>query len=428
MNFIDELRWRGLLHDMTPGLEEELAKNEMPVAYIGFDPTAPSITIGNYVQIMVLKLFQQYGGKPIVLMGGATGRVGDPSGKTEERNLLAIDAIDRNLEVQRQQFLNLLNFTEGENRAELVDNYNIYSEMSILDFLRDVGKNLTINYMMSKDSVKNRLESGMSFTEFSYQLLQGNDFVWLYQNKGCRIQMGGSDQWGNITTGTTLVSKMLGNEAKAFAVTIKLLTKKDGTKFGKSEKGNIWMNPDMTTPYEFYQFWLRSDDEDVVRYNRLFSLRTHAEIEALEVEHAEKKGARVLQKALAEELTIRIHGEEAYKTALQVTDFIYNKKMNTEQVKDIPLNVLATAFASVEKSADLPLQSLENLSLREALVSNGFFESNGEVNRAVKGNALSLNKVKVADAARMLTPEDLLQKQYMLIEFGKETQFMLKFY
>lgn len=428
MNFIDELRWRGLLHDMTPGLEEELAKNEMPVAYIGFDPTAPSITIGNYVQIMVLKLFQQYGGKPIVLMGGATGRVGDPSGKTEERNLLAIDAIDRNLEVQRQQFLNLLNFTEGENRAELVDNYNIYSEMSILDFLRDVGKNLTINYMMSKDSVKNRLESGMSFTEFSYQLLQGNDFVWLYQNKGCRIQMGGSDQWGNITTGTTLVSKMLGNEAKAFAVTIKLLTKKDGTKFGKSEKGNIWMNPDMTTPYEFYQFWLRSDDEDVVRYNRLFSLRTHAEIEALEVEHAEKRGARVLQKALAEELTIRIHGDEAYKTALQVTDFIYNKKMNTEQVKDIPLNVLATAFASVEKSADLPLQSLENLSLREALVSNGFFESNGEVNRAVKGNALSLNKVKVADAARMLTPEDLLQKQYMLIEFGKETQYMLKFY
>ncbi len=319
MNFIEELRWRGMLHDMTPGAEEYLSDKKI-TGYIGFDPTAPSMTIGNFVQLMILKLFQLSGHKPIVLMGGATGRIGDPSFKENERDLKSYEELDKNLSFQMEQVKKLLEF-EGDNAALIVNNLDFYKNMNVLDFLRDVGKTLTVNYMMSKDSVKNRLETGLSFTEFSYQLLQAYDFQLLHEKYNCHLQMGGSDQWGNITSGTEFIRR--NTEGKAYAVTTPLLTKADGSKFGKSEQGNIWLDPDMTSPYQFYQFWINSDDADISKYLRYFSLKPRTEVERLEALLADDP--RAVKAVLAEELTTRVHSAEEAESARQVSMLLFGR-------------------------------------------------------------------------------------------------------
>ena len=324
MNFIEEMKWRGMLHDMTPGAEEALEKG-MCKAYIGFDPTAPSLTIGNYVQLMVLTLWQKSGHQPIVLMGGATGRIGDPSGKDAERQLKSYEELDKNLAKQVKQMEKFLDFKNGANKALLRNNLDFYKEMNVLDFLRKVGKTLTVNYMMSKDSVKNRLDTGLSFTEFSYQLLQAYDFQYLYKNDDCHFQMGGSDQWGNITSGTEFIRRNL-ESAKAYALTSKLLAKADGKKFGKSEKGNIWLDPELTSPYQFYQFWLKASNEDLPLFLKYFSLKTREEIESLIVQA--KDDPQSVASILAEELTSRIHGANAYENAKNVSQVIFNKKLD----------------------------------------------------------------------------------------------------
>ncbi|HHJ50672.1 MAG TPA: tyrosine--tRNA ligase, partial [Phaeodactylibacter sp.] len=328
-DFIEELKWRGMLQDMTPGLEKHLASGKRK-AYIGFDPTAPSLTIGNYVPIMLLTFLQRAGHQPVVLMGGATGRIGDPSGKDAERQLKSYEELDRNLRFQEEQFRRLLNFEEGENRALLVNNFDFYKDMNVLDFLREVGKTLTINYMMSKESVKKRIDSGLSFTEFSYQLLQGYDFYKLYKEHGITIQMGGSDQWGNITAGTEFIRKKTGGKGEAYALTAPLLTKADGKKFGKSEKGNIWLDPALTSPYQFFQFWINADDRDLPKYLRYFSLKSREEIEALEQEH--RDNPRAIKAVLAEELTSRIHGEEAFRAAQSVSALLFNHRLKREEL------------------------------------------------------------------------------------------------
>ena len=429
MNFIEELRWRGILQDITPNLEKYLKETVNPSAYIGFDPTAPALTIGNYVPTMILKLFQLSGGKPIVLMGGATGRIGDPSGKDQERQLKTTNELDKNLEHQQMLFRKLLDFDSGATTsAEFFNNFEIYRDMSIFDFLRDVGKTVTVNYMLSKDSVQNRLESGISFTEFSYQLIQGYDFVWLYKNKNCRIQMGGSDQWGNIMSGSHMIGKILGHEAEGHAATVKLLTKKDGTKFGKSEKGNIWLDPTMTSPYQFYQFWFNADDEDILRYNRYFSLKTHEAIEALEAEHLAKLGERVLQKALAEEMTLRIHGDLGLKTAMDATSFFFNKKMTAETLATFnteTFDSIATEVNTVTLSRAVLLG--EGSGLGAVLTENcKFFESNADIRRAIQGNALSINKNKVTDFGLLINQDFILPAGYVLVENGKKSQFLIK--
>ena len=326
-NFIEELRWRGMLHDTMPGVEEHL-NEKMRIAYIGFDPTAPSLTIGNYVQVMILKFFQLAGHQPIVLMGGATGRVGDPSGKDKERQLKSTEELDSNLSFQAAQFKKFLDFEGVENKALMLNNIDFYKDMNILDFLRDVGKTLTVNYMSSKESVKKRIDTGISFTEFSYQLLQGYDFQCLFQKRGCTLQMVGSDQWGNITSGTEFIRRNLSE--KAYAVTTPLLTKADGSKFGKSEEGNIWLDPNLTSPYRFYQFWINADDRDLPKFIRYFSLKSREEIEALESELAENP--QELKRILAEELTVRVHSQEDYESVLKVTQLLFNKKASKDQL------------------------------------------------------------------------------------------------
>src|SRR5690554_5037642 len=319
-DFIGELKWRGMIHDMIPGTEEQLRK-EMTTAYIGFDPTASSLHIGNLATIMLLKHFQLAGHKPIALVGGATGMIGDPTGKSEERNLLDEEVLRKNQEGIRNQLKKFLDFDAGDNAAELVNNYDWIKEFSFLEFLREAGKHITVNYMMAKDSVKKRLETGLSFTEFSYQLLQGYDYYWLYKHKNVKLQMGGSDQWGNITTGTEFIRRKAGGEA--YALTTPLVTKADGSKFGKSESGNVWLDPEMTSPYKFYQFWLNVSDEDVSRLIRVFSLLSREEIEALEKEHQAAPHLRVMQKALAKDITIRVHSEEDYKMSVKASEILF---------------------------------------------------------------------------------------------------------
>ena len=316
MNFIEELKWRGMLHDIMPGTEQ-LLNTEMVKGYIGFDPTADSLGIGNMVQVMTLLHFQKCGHKPIALVGGATGMVGDPSGKSAERNMLSEEALQYNLECQKKQKEKFLDFDCGANSAEIVNNYDWFKEFSFLNFIRDVGKYITVNYMMSKDSVKNRLENGMTFTEFSYQLIQGYDFYYLWKNSGIKLQLGGSDQWGNIVTGTELIRRVTGGEGDAFALTTQLIKKADGTKFGKSESGNIWLDAKKTSPYKFYQFWLNAADADVVNWIRVFSMKNKEKIEALEKQQLEAPHLRILQKTLAEEITVRVHSKEDYEQALK---------------------------------------------------------------------------------------------------------------
>jgi tyrosyl-tRNA synthetase len=422
MNFFEELEWRGMLHDATPGAKEALAKGAI-TGYIGFDPTARSLTIGNYVQIMLLQLFQRSGNNPIILMGGATGRIGDPSGKDSERQLKSYEELDGNLERQTALMKKFISF-EGKNAAKIVNNYDFYKSMNVLDFLRNVGKTLTVNYMMSKDSVKNRLESGLSFTEFSYQLLQAYDFQCLYEQYGCTMQMGGSDQWGNITSGTEFIRR--NTDGKAFAVTTPLLTKSDGKKFGKSEEGNIWMDAEMTSPYKFYQFWINADDADIPTFTRYFTLYSKAEIE--EREKAFADDPRQLKKLLAEELTKRIHSEESYQAVLQVSEILFNKKAS----KAFLMGLSIEALEAIK-------QEIPNFTLDKSMLNQGLdivtllteqttiLASKGEAKRSIKNNAIAVNKEKVDDETFEINTANLIHGKYLFLENGKKNQFILTF-
>ena len=421
MNFLEELKWRGMLNDATPGIEEALSKGKV-AGYIGFDPTAPSLTIGNYVQLMLLTLFQKSGHQPVVLMGGATGRIGDPSGKDKERELKSYEELDKNLEFQVEQMRKFLNFNEGENKAIMVNNLDFYKEMNVLDFLRDVGKTLTVNYMMSKESVKKRLDSGISFTEFSYQLLQAYDFQVLFNKYDCIVQMGGSDQWGNITSGTEFIRRNL--HKKAYAVTTPLLTKSDGTKFGKSTEGNIWLDSNMTTPYQFYQFWINADDADIPSFTRYFTLKSKEEIETRE---AELEGnPQELKRLLAEELTTRIHGEDAYRSVLKVSGLLFNRKASKEQLMELSADELATVAAEIP-SFEVPASTFVNgVNIIDLLAeATQIVASKGDARRAIKGNAISVNKDKVSNHEAVVNQEALLHGKYLMVENGKKNKFII---
>lgn len=421
MDFLKELKWRGMLHDATPGVEQALSEGKL-IGYIGFDPTAPSLTIGNYVQLMLLTLFQRSGHQPIVLMGGATGRIGDPSGKDKERELKTYDELDHNLSFQVEQVKRLLNCEQGDNRAIILNNYDFYKSMNVLDFLRDAGKTLTVNYMMSKDSVKNRLEGGLSFTEFSYQLLQAYDFQLLFKEHGCRLQMGGSDQWGNITSGTEFIRRNL--QEKAYAVTTPLLTKADGSKFGKSSEGNIWLDANMTSPYAFYQFWLNADDADIPKFTRYFTLHTESEILAREAELADKP--QELKRLLAEELTVRVHSEAAYQSVLKVTELLFSRNADQAQLNGMSESELAMVAKEIP-SFELPRAALADGLDMAALLSEhtGILASKGDVRRAIKNKAISVNKAKVDDHEQLVRAEQLLHGKYLLIENGKKNKHII---
>ena len=421
MDFLEELEWRGILSNSTPGITEALKAGKM-TGYIGFDPTAPSMTIGNMVQIQLLRLFQLSGHHPIVLMGGATGRIGDPSGKDKERVLKSFEELDNNLAHQQVQFSKFLDFENGDNKAIVVNNYDFYNDMNVLDFLRDVGKTLTINYMMSKESVKKRVETGLSFTEFSYQLLQAYDFQKLYQDYDCKLQIGGSDQWGNITSGTEFIRRNL--EGKAFAITSELLTKSDGSKFGKSEEGNIWLDPNMTSPYKFYQFWLNADDADLPKFIRFFTLKSRAEVEQMEEDL--KDNLNEQKRILAEEITVRVHSQEAYESAATVSKLLFNKKADEETCKALDAAALATvaqeipSFEVSKSELDGGLNIVDLLAEKTSIVT-----SKGDARRALKGNAVSINKVKISDPEFTVNAEHLLQNEYILVDNGKKNKFIL---
>jgi len=423
MNFFEEFEWRDMLHDFIPGAKEETEKG-MCTAYIGFDPTAPSLTIGNYVQIMALTLWQRSGHRPIVLMGGATGRIGDPSGKDKERELKSLEEIDHNLRFQKSQMEKFMEFGSSGNQAVLRNNYDFYKDMNVLDFLRSVGKTLTINYMMSKDSVKNRLDTGMSFTEFSYQLLQSYDFQVLYQQDNCAFQMGGSDQWGNITSGVEFIRRNL-EGSKAYAVTSKLLTKSDGKKFGKSEQGNIWLDPEMTSPYQFYQFWINADDADVPMYHKYFSLKSKNEV--LGMINDLSQDPRQLKSLMAEEITKRIHSDEAFEAVKDVSEIIFNRKLDAKAIKGISAQALKMVSKEIP-SFEINKEKLQGGLKLDALVTEetGIFSSLSEYRRAIKGNAVSLNKVKVTSDELSLSSENLLQDAYIFLENGKKNKFMIR--
>ncbi len=408
-SFIEELRWRNMLQDIMPGTED-LLNSRMVTGYIGFDPTADSLGVGNLVQIMTLLHFQRAGHKPVALVGGATGMVGDPSGKSAERNLLNEEVLQHNLACQRAQLEKFLDFNCGENSAEIVNNYDWFKNFTFLDFIRDVGKHISVNYMMAKDSVKKRLETGMSFTEFSYQLVQGYDFFHLWKTKGIQIQMGGSDQWGNIVTGTELIRRMEGGEA--FALTTPLIKKADGTKFGKTEGGNIWLDPKRTSPYAFYQFWIRSSDEDVQNFIRIFSLRTKDEIEAIP--------SHMLQKELAKEITIRVHGEEAYEKAVRATEILFGKG-SAEELATIDESTLLSAMDGVPQ-ARVSMAELEaGINIVDFLSEKiNLLPSKTEAKKMLQGNGISINRDKVSNIEAIIGAEALINGKYILAQRGKK--------
>lgn len=421
MNFIEELKWRGMLQDATPGIDEHL-NEKMRLGYIGFDPTAPALTIGNFVQIMLLSLFQRSGHQPIVLMGGATGRIGDPSGRDEERQLKSYEELDANLERQRRNFYKFLNFEDGSNKAMMVNNLDFYKDMDVLTFLRKVGKTLTINYMMSKESVQRRLESGISFTEFSYQLLQAYDYQCLFQQHGVTVQMGGSDQWGNITSGTEFIRKNL--DEKAYAVTTPLLTKADGSKFGKSVAGNVWLDAELTSPYQFYQFWINADDRDTPKFTRYFTLYGKEEIEAREAQYA--GDPQTLKRLLAEELTRRVHSEEAFQSVLRVTDLLFGRSAGREALLAMSaseLNMVSQEIPSLHVKGDL----LRNgISISDLLTdATGIIPSKSEARRAIQNNAISVNKDKTTSHEQLITAEALLHGKYVMVENGKKNKYLI---
>jgi tyrosyl-tRNA synthetase len=420
MDFIEELKWRGMLHDCTPGLEEVL-KQQKIVGYIGFDPTAPSLTIGNYVQIMLLKLFSQAGHRPVVLLGGATGRIGDPSFKNEERVLKSEEEIENNLRHQMLQFRQLLSGKEEEKELLVLNNYDFYKEMNVLEFLRDAGKTLTVAYMMAKESVKRRVESGLSFTEFSYQLLQAYDFQKLYKDHGILLQMGGSDQWGNITSGTEFIRRNL--SGKAYALTTPLLTKSDGTKFGKSEKGNIWLDAQLTSPYTFYQFWINADDLDLERYVKTFSLKSREEMIVMLEEM--KTQPNLVKRKLAFEMTERIHSLASAEQAEKVSQLLFGKVNGIEDLRSL----VEDSFQIVAR--EVPFLTLspkdwDSTTLVDLLVDRmKVFHSNSDLRRAIQGNALSLNKIKIQDISFDLSQLELIHNRYLLIENGKKSKYLM---
>jgi tyrosyl-tRNA synthetase len=427
MNFIEELRWRGMLQDMTPGTEEQL-QSQMTAAYIGFDPTAASLHIGNLATIMLLVHLQRAGHKPYALVGGATGMIGDPSGRSTERDYLSEEILRKNQAGIRAQLTRFLDFDAGDNAAEMVNNYDWFKGITFLDFLREAGQHITVNYMVAKDSVKKRLETGLSFMEFSYQLLQGYDFYWLYKNKGIRLQMGGSDQWGNITTGTELIRRKEGREEyQAFALTTPLVTKSDGTKFGKSAGGNIWLDPAMTSPYQFYQFWLNAADADCARLIRVFTLLSREEIEETERLHAEAPHLRLLQKAIAKDVTIRVHSEAGYELAVKASEVLFGKA-TLDTLRSIQIDEFDVIFEGVpqtEVSSD-ELAACKDITDLLSVASRGeVYASKGEARRALTQNAVSVNKEKVSDPAAPV-PAEWLQERYLLISKGKKNHLLKK--
>ncbi|MDE7102134.1 MAG: tyrosine--tRNA ligase, partial [Bacteroidales bacterium] len=419
-DFIEELRWRGMLQDLMPGAEE-LLKKEKVTAYVGIDPTADSLHIGHLVSIMMLKHLQECGHKPLALVGGATGMIGDPSGKSQERVLLTEDILRHNVECIKKQLSKFLDFDSSEpNAAELVNNYDWMKDYTFLAFIRDIGKHITVNYMMAKDSVKKRFSGaagtdGMSFTEFTYQLVQGNDFLHLYKTKGCKLQMGGSDQWGNITTGTELIRRTEG--AEAYGLTCPLITKADGGKFGKTESGNVWLDPAKTSPYKFYQFWLNCSDEDTSRYIRIFTLKTRAEIEELEKQHKEAPHLRVLQKALAEDLTVRVHSQKDYEAAVEASEILFGKS-TTESLRKLDIDTFLSVFEGVPCSEVDAGEFNGGTSLIDLLSDKtGIFASKSEVRRALKENSLSVNKEKATEQTPV-NRDMLLNGAYVLVQKG----------
>lgn len=425
MNFVEELKWRGMIHDMMPGTEEQLQK-EMTTAYVGIDPTADSLHIGHLCSVMMLKHFQNCGHKPIVVVGGATGMIGDPSGKSDERNLLDEATLRHNQEAIKKQLARFLDFTATTpNAAEIVNNYDWTKEVSFLDFARNIGKHITVNYMMAKDSVKKRLsgesQSGMSFTEFTYQLLQGFDFLHLYKTKNCKLQMGGSDQWGNITTGTELIRRKENGEA--FALTCPLITKADGTKFGKTESGNVWLSAEYTSPYKFYQFWLNTSDEDAERYIKIFTHLSKEEIATLTAEHSEAPHQRKLQKRLAEEVTRMVHSDEALKQAQDATEILFGNA-TTEMLKSADQETLMAALDGVpqfEVDRKLFDEGVQPLALLAELTQ--IFPSKGEARKTIQANGLSLNKEKLTDIDQLITSAELLGGRYLLFQKGKKNYY-----
>jgi tyrosyl-tRNA synthetase len=423
-NFVEELKWRGMIHDMTPGAEEQLMK-EMTTGYIGFDPTASSLTIGNLVSIMLLVHFQQAGHKPIALVGGATGMIGDPSGKSAERNLLSEEALQHNLACIKIQLAKFLDFNSGANSAELLNNYDWFKDFGFIQFLRDVGKNLSINYMMAKDSVKKRLETGISFTEFSYQLLQGYDYFHLYKSHGCKLQMGGSDQWGNITSGTELIRRM--DDGSAYAITCPLITKADGTKFGKSEGGNVWLDRKMTSPYKFYQFWLNASDDDAAKWIKIFTLLTKSDIEAIIEKHQQEPHLRLLQKTLAKEITIRVHSEADYESAVKASDVLFGQS-SLEILKELDEETLLSVFEGlpqIEMSLQTWKETTNVLELLSTASEMKIFPSKSEARKMLQAGGVSINKVKCAGPDDTLQNIELLHSKLVVVQKGKKNYFLI---
>lgn len=427
MNFVEELRWRGMLHDMMPGTEELLNKEKV-TAYIGFDPTADSLHIGHLCSVMILRHFQRCGHKPLALIGGATGMIGDPSGKSAERNLLNEEALQRNIAGMKKQLSKFLDFeSSAPNKAELVNNYDWMKDYTFLDFAREIGKHITVNYMMAKDSVKKRLNGeardGLSFTEFTYQLLQGYDFLHLYETKGCKLQMGGSDQWGNITTGSELIRRTNGGEA--YALTCPLITKADGGKFGKTESGNVWLNPDYTSPYKFYQFWMNVSDADAERYIKIFTDLPREEIEALIEEQHKDPGLRPIQKRLAKEVTTMVHSAEAYEAAVEASQILFSKNA-AEQLRKVDEATLLDIFEGVDRF-NIPASSLDgSVKLIDLLTDTAaVFPSKGELRKLAQQNGLSINKEKVTDVNAPATSDLLLSGKYILVQKGKKQYYLL---
>ncbi|QNR85352.1 tyrosine--tRNA ligase [Pedobacter riviphilus] len=423
-NFVEELRWRGMLHDIMPNTEEKLNEG-MTSGYIGFDPTADSLHVGHLTQIMTLIHFQNAGHKPFALVGGATGMVGDPSGKSDERNLQTPEMIEHNLKGMKKQLAKFLKFEEGGNGAVMVNNADWFKDMNLFTFIRDVGKHITVNYMMAKDSVKRRLEgdSGLSFTEFCYQLIQGYDFYHLWKNENCLVQMGGSDQWGNIVTGTELIRRK--DAGTAYAITTQLIKKADGTKFGKTESGAVWLDPEKTSPYKFYQFWLNASDDDVKKWIRIFTLKNKEEIEALEKEHDAAPHLRILQKALAEDITIKTHSAEALETAIKTSEFLFGngsleflRGLSDKAVLDIFDGIPQYKILIEELGAGIDAASL--LAEKSAI-----FPSKGEAKKTIQGGGVSVNKEKVAEVAQVFNADHLINDKFIVVQKGKKNYFLL---
>lgn len=428
MNFVEELKWRGMIHDIMPGTED-LLKKERISGYIGFDPTADSLHIGHMVQVMLLVHFQRAGHTPVALVGGATGMIGDPSGKSEERNLLDEDSLRKNQEAIKKQLSKFLDFrSDNENRAIMVNNYDWMKEYSFLGFIRDIGKHITVNYMMSKDSVKKRIGSeskeGMSFTEFSYQLVQGTDFLHLYNNLNCKLQMGGSDQWGNIVTGTELIRRKAGGEA--YALTCPLITKSDGTKFGKTESGNVWLDPEKTSPYQFYQFWLNVSDEDAARYIKIFTVLGQKEIEEIISEHNKAPHERLLQRKLAEAVTVMVHSREDYEGAVEASQILFGKG-TTESLRKMNENTFLSVFEGVPVF-DVKMEILtRGVTIADLCTEHSaVFSSKGELRRLIQGGGFSINKEKIDNPDAIISTGLLLNNKYLLVQKGKKNYFLIR--